>query len=360
MVQKFGLQDNGWVKEMYEKKKMWATAHIRGSFFAGLRTTSRCEALHSHMGQFLHARINMTDFVGQFHRCLTYFRFKEIEADFQSNYGQPVIQTSLRFIEKSAVKQFTKEIFFLFRSLLKKSQLLRITDSQEMSTGYIFNVSKYCGDGSVWYVTYCEEPIDFKCCCLRMESIGLPCDYILAVMLYLDFDELPNCLVLPRWSKFAKDSIREKYASGSLYWDSQPAARYSGIVQMSKVVAELVYDDLEEYNHVVDILAVETSRLKHKRNGVIVESSDVFHTSIGEEAAILNPDIVRSKGCGVVPNGTPSQQRRPRTCTMCGIGGHNKRSCQHRNMNSQSGQIQSPVMTNEGTYYSDDDRDLQD
>jgi hypothetical protein len=112
MVQKFGLQDNGWVKEMYEKKKMWATAHIRGSFFAGLRTTSRCEALHSHMGQFLHARINMTDFVGQFHRCLTYFRFKEIEADFQSNYGQPVIQTSLRFIEKSAVKQFTKEIFF--------------------------------------------------------------------------------------------------------------------------------------------------------------------------------------------------------------------------------------------------------
>jgi hypothetical protein len=129
---------------------------------------------------------------------------------------------------------------------------------------------------------------------------------------------------------------------------------------MSKVIAELVYDDLVEYNHVVDILAVETSRLKHKRNGVIVESSDVFHTTIGDEAAILNPDVVRSKGCGAVPNGTPSQQRRPRTCTMCGIGGHNKRSCQHRNMNSQSGQIQSPVMTNEGTYYSDDDLDLED
>ncbi|KAK2429541.1 protein FAR1-RELATED SEQUENCE [Trifolium repens] len=175
-----------------------------------------------------------------------------------------------------------------------ESQLLRITESQEMSTGYIFNVSKYCGDGSVWYVTYCEEPIDFKCCCLRMESIGFPCDHILAVMLYLDFDELPSCLVLPRWSKFAKDSIREKYGSGSLYWDSQPAARYSGIVQMSKVIAELVYDDLEECNHVVDILVVETSRLKHKRNGVIVESSDVFHTTIGDEAAILNPDVVRS------------------------------------------------------------------
>jgi hypothetical protein len=104
MVEKFGLQNNGWIKELYDKKKMWATAHIRGSFFGGIRTTSRCEALHSHIGQFLHHRINMTDFVKQFHRCLTYFRFREIEADFQSNYGEPVIQTSLWSIEKSAAK----------------------------------------------------------------------------------------------------------------------------------------------------------------------------------------------------------------------------------------------------------------
>jgi len=73
MVQKFGLEDNTWINEMYEKKKMWATAHIRGSFFAGIRTTSRCKALHSHMGQYVYSRINMTDFVQQFHRCLSFF-----------------------------------------------------------------------------------------------------------------------------------------------------------------------------------------------------------------------------------------------------------------------------------------------
>jgi len=41
MVQKFGLEDNNLINEMYKKKKIWATAHIRGSFFAGIRTTSR-------------------------------------------------------------------------------------------------------------------------------------------------------------------------------------------------------------------------------------------------------------------------------------------------------------------------------
>jgi len=199
---------------------MWATAHIRRSFFASIRTTSRCEALHSHMGHFVHSLINMTDFVQQFHMCLTYFHFREIESDFQSNYGQPVLQTSLRSIERSTTKLFTKEIFFLFRSILKKAFLLRINECQEMSTGCIFNVSKYCGDGREWRVSFCEEPIDLKCSCLRMESFGLPCDHNIVMLLYLDFDELPNCLVLSRWSKFTKDLIREKYSSGSVYWDS--------------------------------------------------------------------------------------------------------------------------------------------
>jgi hypothetical protein len=265
MVDKFDLHNNNWIKEMYEKKNMWATAHIRGSFFAGIRTTSRCEALHSHIGQFLHSRINMTEFVQQFHRCLTYFRFREIEADFQSNYGQPVMRTSLRGIERSAAKQFTKEIFILFRSVLKRAMLLRVTECQEMSTGFILKVDKYCGDGQIWHVTYCEDPLDLRCSCLRMESLGLPCDHIVAVMLYLDVDDLPSCLVLPRWSKHAKDQIREKYGNGSLYWDSQPAARYSGIVQMSKVVAELVHNDVDEFNNVVDILGGEIRRLKIKK-----------------------------------------------------------------------------------------------
>ncbi|XP_024642257.1 protein FAR1-RELATED SEQUENCE 5-like [Medicago truncatula] len=134
MVEKFGLQDNSWINEM----------------------------------------------------CLTYFRFRKIESDFHSNYGQLVLQTGLQSIERSAAKLFTKEIFFMFRSVLKKALLIRITECQEMAT------------------------------------------------------------------------------SGSLYWDSQSAARYSGIVKMCKVVAGLVYEDLDEYQHFVESLGAELRRLKIK------------------------------------------------------------------------------------------------
>ncbi|RYR71924.1 hypothetical protein Ahy_A02g006133 [Arachis hypogaea] len=47
MVEKFGIADKRWVQDMYERRHSWATTHIRGKFFAGFRTTSRCEALHT-------------------------------------------------------------------------------------------------------------------------------------------------------------------------------------------------------------------------------------------------------------------------------------------------------------------------
>jgi hypothetical protein len=65
--------------------------------------------------------------------------------------------------------------------------------------------------------------------------------------------------------KIAKDSINGSYPGGSLYWDSQVAARYSSLVKMSKDVAEMAYHDLDDYNRVVDVLDAELNRLKAKQ-----------------------------------------------------------------------------------------------
>lgn len=185
MVQRFGLEDNNWINELYEKKKMWETAHIRGHFFAGIRTTSRCEAFHSHMGPYVNSKMNMTDFVKQFHRCVSYFRFREVEADFKSQYGTAVLQTNLRSLERSAANQFTKEIYEMVRVVLKKVSLISLVDTQEMSSFTIYSVTKYRGDRHVWRVSHCPSNNELKCSCLRMESIGIPCEHIVAVLVYV-------------------------------------------------------------------------------------------------------------------------------------------------------------------------------
>ena len=49
------------------------------------------------------------------------------------------------------------------------------------------------GDGRGWcVVSYCPSTVDFSCSCMRMQSIGLPCDHILVVLVSLNFMELPK------------------------------------------------------------------------------------------------------------------------------------------------------------------------
>lgn len=338
MIAKFGLEDNKWLRELYDRRKMWANAHMRGNFFAGLRTTSRCEALHSHLGKFVHSRITLADFVQQFHRCLTYFRFREVEADFESDYGEAVVQTSLQSLERSASKQFTKEIMTMFREVLSKAALTRIDDTHEMSMYTIYLVSRYCGSGNVRYVSFCRSPIEAKCSCLRMESVGIPCEHIIGVLLKLDYDELPSCLVLSRWSKCAKEAIRGTYLDGSHYWDSHLIARYANLLHVCRELCELASRDDEDYNRILHLVTYELNKLRLKYcNGGHTESG-VNGTDQGCNAGGVNTNVtqdvddnlqdpphIRTKGCGSTL--APTSGRRTTRCSTCGQAGHNKRSC---------------------------------
>jgi hypothetical protein len=137
-----------------------------------------------------------------------------VEADFESNYGELVLLTTLQSIERSASRKFTNSIFYQFRDVLKESSLTRVLDCHEMLTYSIYSVSKYRGSGKVWHVSCCLSPIEFKCSCLKMEYVGFPCEHIVTVLVFLDFNELPDCLVMSRWSKKAKDAIRGSYKMG--------------------------------------------------------------------------------------------------------------------------------------------------
>ena len=81
MVEEFGVQDKQWIIDLYERRHMWATAHIRGKFFAGFRTTSRCEGLHAIIARYVKSRYNLCEFLEHFKRCVDHIRHKEFEVD---------------------------------------------------------------------------------------------------------------------------------------------------------------------------------------------------------------------------------------------------------------------------------------
>ncbi|XP_016198884.1 protein FAR1-RELATED SEQUENCE 5-like [Arachis ipaensis] len=108
LVSSLGLHDNEWVCDLYARRKMWATAHMRGHFFGGFRTTSKCEGLHSMLGKFVHSRHNLRDFVEQFFRCIFQMRSREAQSDLQSIVGDLVLQSPLHDLERSAANMLTR------------------------------------------------------------------------------------------------------------------------------------------------------------------------------------------------------------------------------------------------------------
>ncbi|KAJ1381286.1 MULE transposase domain [Sesbania bispinosa] len=138
MVKEFRLEENNWVKEMYEKKRMWATTYIRRNFFAGFRTTSRCEGLHGQLGKFVHSRTDLVGFLKNYGRFLEVLRYNEQEADFESVHGDMVLETNLHALERSASKIFTKEVFILVHPALARGSTIRVMGCTQLMSQTIF------------------------------------------------------------------------------------------------------------------------------------------------------------------------------------------------------------------------------
>ncbi|RYR28886.1 hypothetical protein Ahy_B01g053101 isoform B [Arachis hypogaea] len=88
---------------------IWATAYIRGKFFAGFKTTSRCEGLHLIVARYVRLRYNLTSFVEYFQWCIVHLHFKEFNVDYKSTRGMPVMQTCVVLLERFAAEVYTHE-----------------------------------------------------------------------------------------------------------------------------------------------------------------------------------------------------------------------------------------------------------
>ncbi|KAG4933896.1 hypothetical protein JHK87_047898 [Glycine soja] len=203
-------------------------------------------------------------------------KWKEMVATFQLEDNNWIVE-----LYEKRMKWSPAHLRGNFFSYVSRTIKLRVVDCKEMMMFSVYTVVKYCS-GSVWRVSYCPSTVHFSCCCMRMQSIGLPCDHILAILVCLNFMELPSSLVLNRWSKSATKDIKEKYPDSSMYWDSHLMGKYDKMLHF---------------------LSNELRRLKAKKK---------------------RQDGIDESG----------KRRRIQSCGQCGGTDHNKRSCTNHPRNA--------------------------
>ncbi|XP_020985994.1 protein FAR1-RELATED SEQUENCE 5-like [Arachis duranensis] len=324
-----------WVKDLYTKKMAWATAYIRGCFYAGLRTTSRCESLHAKMGRFVERRYGILDFVTNFQRCVEFLRDNEEELDFRSLYGSPVLQTQFPELEKSGAVNYTREIFLRFREALKSSVRVTIVECKKLEDRTVYVTQKYRRPQSRWTVAHHFGTDSFFCSCMRMESFGLPCVHILAVLVQLDIGYLPKSLVLQRWSKTAKVEIEgpsimnEPGEANEVY-----RSRMGAFLQHCKRLARVACMRESDFKSCLDRIVEETYVLEMK-NGVGTAAQG---TAAGGQDGVRDPVAVRTKGTGRAQEPFGCRGIKRRKCSNCGVVGHRRTRC-------PSGPCSQPVCT---------------
>ncbi|XLT81610.1 hypothetical protein HN873_003363 [Arachis hypogaea] len=271
LVTELQFQDNQWVCDLYDRRKMWAMAHIRSHFFDGFWTTSRCKGLHSMLGKFVHSRHNLRDFVEQYFCCVSEMRSRETQSDMHSVVGHLVFQGRLH---------------------------------------------------------------DLK----RMESLGIPCDHIVALLVYLDFMEIPTSLVLGRWSKNTWSKVRQYVKKGLFCWDSMVSCRNWMLNDLRREMCVLASVREDQFTTVTEKVRSEINQLKYDTEAG-PSSTVVVSQSSTLEGCVQDPLVVRRKKRPKKDSVNRTLVRGVRRCSVCRWVGHNQTSCQS---NRRQGQRKQP------------------
>ncbi|KAL4294191.1 hypothetical protein AHAS_Ahas18G0203400 [Arachis hypogaea] len=259
-----GLEDHPWIVDMYAKKHSWSNAHIRGNFFAGLKTRSRCEALNMQLQKFIHNGYNLMEFVEHFQHYLEFMRRRELVVDYKSAYGEPVVKTKLEAIELFAATVYTREVFELFREVLMLASNVRVVSTKRTSTCVLFEIAMYCKQRS-WAMSWAEEDDEFSCSCQRMESFGLPYVHMVGVLVYLNMTAIPRSLILERWMKRAKQprAPNEGVRVGEIP-DAAYMSMHAAMLDDCRELVSFSCQFFEDYVNVKTRLAKERQSLREK------------------------------------------------------------------------------------------------
>lgn len=250
LLNKYGLVDNAWLREMYEKREGWVPVYLQGIFFAGIPLSG---SVKSYFGTLLLCQTPLRDFILQYQRCIEQSREEESQDDFDSYNLQPILSTK-EPVEEQCRKLYTNAVFRVFQKELQEcyAYLGIKMYGEGINARYML---RRCGNESDKHiVTFDGSNLSASCSCKMFEYEGVLCRHILNVFSMLNLREIPSCYLLHRWTKNAKyGALRDVESGGTrdvkalMLWSLREAAHTyieSGVTSFERY--KLAYDIMQE------------------------------------------------------------------------------------------------------------------
>ncbi|XP_010464191.1 PREDICTED: protein FAR1-RELATED SEQUENCE 7 isoform X1 [Camelina sativa] len=249
LVNKYGLRDNMWLREIYEKRENWVPAYLRASFFGGIPVNGTFEPFY---GTSLNSLTSLREFISRYEQGLEQRREEERKEDFNSYNLQPFLQTK-EPVEEQCRRLYTLTIFRIFQSELAQSYNYLGLKTYEEGAISRFLVRKCGNENEKHAVTFSASNLNASCSCQMFEYEGLLCRHILKVFNLLDIRELPSRYILHRWTKNAEFGFVRDVESGVTSQDLKALMIWSLREAASKYI-EFGTSSLEKYKLAYEIM----------------------------------------------------------------------------------------------------------
>ncbi|KAL6609415.1 hypothetical protein ACP70R_039384 [Stipagrostis hirtigluma subsp. patula] len=207
LVERYNLQEHPFMIKTYEKREKWAKPWSKDKFCARMTSTQRSESANNMLKKCIPRNTSMNLFVRQYRKLLWRRTNAEQRAEHQTK--QFVLKSKRVYaIEKHAMAIYTKKVFELFREEVDKSTHYNVVRGDGSNTYNV--VHSNAEKRKIWARVNFVVRIDdsgqkYSCECGLFEHFGILCRHVLRVMIQFGVGKIPECHIIRRWTRNARD-----------------------------------------------------------------------------------------------------------------------------------------------------------
>ncbi|GMH06718.1 hypothetical protein Nepgr_008558 [Nepenthes gracilis] len=276
MVSRFDLQEDEWVRSLYEDRKKWVPLYMGDIFLAGMSTMHRSESVISFFDKYIHKKITLKEFVKQYSAILHNRYEEEAIADFDTWHKQPALKSPSPW-EKQMSTIYTHAIFKKFQVEVLGVVGCHPKKESVDGTSVTYRVDD-CEKDETFLVLWNETKSEVSCLCRSFEYRGFLCRHAMIVLQMCGIPSIPSQYILTRWTKDARSKLL--MIDGTQVMQTR-VQRYNDLCKQAIELSEEGSLSQESYNIAFRAL-VETLK-----NCVNVNNSNESATEIGSNDYVV-------------------------------------------------------------------------
>lgn len=122
-------RNKGWLKMMYNSRKLWAATLQYGKYFLGMRSNQRSESLNSSLHRHLDIYMSLCDLVEHYENCVCRLQENEAHDDCVASQSVEVPLTDYKDIEIAAAHIFTCTNFYKVQEEISKIDEFQLSEN---------------------------------------------------------------------------------------------------------------------------------------------------------------------------------------------------------------------------------------